>query len=195
MALKDSPFAKMQNIGRTLTLYSSILHLVEWDQETYMPSGAIEVRSLQIEYLSGFIHKQKTSPSFKKALAKLIDLETGEILNKNHSPAEKSAIYLWHKEWKQDSKIPTSFIKESAKVSSASLHAWSLAKKNSDFKTFEPFLEKTVRLAQKKAKILGCKEHPYDALLDLYEPDMTVSKLMPLFKDLKTSLTKLLQGI
>ena len=192
---KDSPFAAMQAIGKTISLYTSILQVVEWDQETYMPSKAIDVRSDQTELLSGFIHKQKTSASFKKALAKLCDLKTGEILQKDLPLAEKAAVRLWHKHLKEDSKIPASFVKLWAKTSSASLHAWDQAKKTADFKLFAPHLQKMVSLCQKKAKLLGYKEHPYDALLDLYEPGMTVSKLTPLFAELKTSLMQILQNI
>ena len=167
--------------------------MLEWDQETYMPTGAIDVRSDQIELLSGFIHKQKTSSSFKKALAKLVDLSSGKIIQKDLSLEENSAARLWYKEWNQASKLPSSFIKECSKTSSASLHAWSQAKKEANFSIFKPFLEKTVILAQKKAHFLGYKEHPYDALLDLYESEMTVTKLTPLFTELKKSLTQLLQ--
>ncbi len=194
-ASKNPLFDKMQSIGTSISLSSSILQLLEWDQETYMPPGSLKVRSDQIELVAGFIHKQKTSPSFKKALAKLCDLQSGELLQKDLSIPEQSASRLWYKNWKQDSKLPTSFIKQSAKLSSASLHAWASAKKKADFTIFEPLLQKTLLVAQKKAKLLGYKDHPYDALLDLYEPDMTVAKLTPLFNDLKTSLTTLLQKI
>ncbi len=192
---KNTPFAKMQAIGKSISLYASILQLAEWDQETYMPPGSIDVRSEQIELLSGFIHKQRTSASFKKALRALCDLKTGEPHQKDLSLAQQSAIRLWHKHWAQDSKLPASFVKLCAKTSSASVHAWSQAKKTNNFKLFAPLLEKTIKLCQKRANLLGYKEHPYDALLDLYEPDMTVALLEPLFAELKVALKKLLEQI
>ncbi|MBX9923129.1 MAG: carboxypeptidase M32 [Rhabdochlamydiaceae bacterium] len=189
---KDPAFAKLQKISTENTIYQSIYLVLEWDQETYMPPGAIEARANQIELLSGFVHKQKTSPSFKKTLGQLVDLTTGTPLSNKWSLQESACLRLWHKDWEKESKLPSSFVKECAKNSSASLAAWSQAKQQADFSLFAPYLEKTVALARKKAKLLGYKEHPYDALLDLYEPDMTVAKLTPLFQELKTALTEIL---
>ena len=82
-----------------------------------------------------------------------------------------------------------------AKTSSKALHAWSEAKRHNSFKQFAPHLEKLISLNKKKAEYLGFKEHPYDALLDLYEPEMTTAYLTPLFGKLKISLTELLKSI
>jgi len=195
MSSKNPLFDKVQALGKTTALYISIQHVIAWDQETYMPPGAQQLRAEQMELLAGLIHKQKTSPSFKKALSELCDLETGELLQTDLSPSQKAAIELWHKNWKDDTKLPAAFIKQKAKVSSASLHAWNSAKEKKNFKLFESHLKKTVELAQKQAKLLGYKEHPYDALLDEYEPGMTVATLTPLFAELKEALTSLLKQI
>jgi carboxypeptidase Taq len=188
-------FDKLQALGKTTALYVSIQHVIAWDQETYMPPGAQQLRADQMELLAGVIHKQKTAPSFKKALSHLCNLETGELLETDLSPSQKAAVKLWYKNWKDDSKLPSSFIKQKAKVCSESLHAWNSAKEEKNFKLFEPLLKKTVELAQKQAKLLGYKEHPYDALLDEYEPGMTVATLTPLFTELKEGLTSLLKEL
>jgi carboxypeptidase Taq len=192
---QKSHFSNMQKAALKSDILTSTLQLLEWDQETYMPKGAIDVRSSQIELLSDLIHKHKTSTSYKKALSKLVDLETGKPLDETASLAIKSAGKLWHKEWTQATKLPSSLIKQIAKNTSTSLHAWDLAKKNKDFSLFAPHLEKMVSLVRKKANFLGYKEHPYDALIDLYEPEMTVAKLSPLFLELKTALRSLLGKI
>jgi carboxypeptidase Taq len=45
------------------------------------------------------------------------------------------------------------------------------------------------------AEILGFEEHPYDALLDLYEPGIKTSQVAALFDDLKEGLVPLLREI
>lgn len=192
---KDPTFAKLKKMSYENTVYQSIYQVLEWDQETYMPPGAIEVRSQQIELISGFVHRQKTSPTFKKTLAQLVDLTSGTPLTDQWALPESACLRQWHRDFEKESKLPSSFVKECAKNSSASLSAWSQAKHQANFSLFAPFLEKSVLLARKKTKFLGYKEHPYDALLDSYEPGMTVSKLIPLFEELKTALTQLLSAI
>jgi carboxypeptidase Taq len=58
-------------------------------------------------------------------------------------------------------------------------------------------LEEIVQLNREKADALktGSDAHPYDALLDAFEPDMTVAQLDPLFEQLEAALTPLLQQI
>src|SRR3990167_7647061 len=99
---KNSPFIKLQKLGQASALYSSILRVIEWDQETYMPLGSFEVRIEQIELMSGFIHKLNTSKAFEKTLAKLIDLSTGILLDNDLSKVEQAAVRLWHKKWKKE---------------------------------------------------------------------------------------------
>lgn len=192
---KDPLFAKLQKMSYESTLYHSIYLLLEWDQETYMPPKAIEARSDQIELLSGFIHKQKTSPAFQKTLGQLVDLTNGKPFSTHWSLEESACLRLWHRDLEKETKLPASFVKECAKSSSASLSAWNEAKKQGNFSLFALHLEKAVSLARKKAKFIGYKKHPYDALLDFYEPDMTVEILDPLFQQLKEDLSKLLSKI
>jgi carboxypeptidase Taq len=103
------------------------------------------------------------------------------------------------KEWKrthlQEIKIPSAFVKTFATVCSKATHVWAEAKKHNKFSLFAPHLQKIVTLCRKKADFLGFQGHPYDALLDLHEPGMTVAELTPLFGRLKASLTALLKTL
>lgn len=190
-----NPYTKLHALSRNIALLSSTEQLLEWDQETYMPGGAIAVRAGQVELMASLTHKQKTSPAFSKALAKLIDIDSGRILSGGLSPAQIASVKEWRREYLQVAKLPSSFVKSFAKTCSTAVHAWTSAKKRNDFHEFSPHLKKIVSLTRKKAEILGYKEHPYDALLDLYEPDVTCAYLTPLFARLKTGLTELLKKI
>ena len=64
------------------------------------------------------------------------------------------------------------------------------ARSKNDFKTFEPKLKKLVELKRKEAELLGYENHPYNALLNLYEPLQTVSDTDVLFDDLKKELVQ-----
>ncbi len=188
-------YAKLHQISKNAAVLNAVQQLLDWDQETYMPSDAIGLRSLQNELLASLVHKQRTGPAFAKALAKLVDLSSGALLDTSLSPPQIAAVREWRRDYLQDKKLPASFVKTFAKTTSNATHAWAKAKKSGKFREFSPFLEKIVKLCRKKADLLGYKDHPYDALLDIYEPDMTVSYLNPLFDRLKTSLTQLLKAI
>lgn len=188
-------YDKLLSLSKTIRLMNAVEGLLDWDQETYMPKEAIEIRALQSELLASLVHRQKTSKAFAKALTTLIDLETGEINNDRLIPAQIAALREWRRDFLKDSKLPNAFVKQFAKLTSTACHVWKTAKEHNDFKTFAPHLEKIVHLSRKKADILGFKDHPYDALLDQFEPDMKSSTLTPLFNKLKLSLTQLIKDI
>lgn len=188
-------YDKLLSLSKTITLMNSVEGLLDWDQQTYMPKEAIEVRALQIELLASLIHRQKTSKAFAKALSALIDIETGEVNDDRLTSVQIAALREWRRDFLKDSKLPNAFVKQFAKTTSAACHVWKTTKEHNDFKTFAPHLEKIVNLSRKKADLLGFKEHPYDALLDLFEPEMKTSILNPLFGKLKLFLTQLLKDI
>ncbi|HEY5259616.1 MAG TPA: carboxypeptidase M32 [Rhabdochlamydiaceae bacterium] len=188
-------YQKLHETSKATSLFASIQSLLEWDQETYMPNDAADYRGQQVSAIANLVHKQKTSPKFVKELKSLINLETGAVLDTTLSPQLHASLREYRRDYLQASKIPASFVKLFSKTTSQGLHAWSYAKKNDRFSHFAPHLEKIVKLSRKKAEYLGYKDHPYDALLDLYEPGITVATLTPLFSKLKTALTALVKEV
>lgn len=190
-----SAYDKLLALSKSATLMGAIHSLLDWDQETYMPKEGIELRSLQIEKIASLCHREKTSTSYAKALSSLIDLKTGEIADSSLSPAQMAALREWKRDYLQAVKLPNAFVKQFAKTTSAACHAWQTAREHNDFQAFAPHLEKIVSLSRKKADLLGYEAHPYDALLDLYEPEMKTAFLTPLFSKLKIALSQLLKEI
>lgn len=190
-----SAYNKLLALSKSASLMGAIQSLLDWDQETYMPKDSIELRSLQTEKIASLCHREKTSKSYAKALSNLIDLETGEVSDSSLSPAQMAALREWRRDYLQAIKLPNAFVKQFAKTTSAACHAWQTAREHNDFKGFAPHLEKIVSLSRKKADLLGYQAHPYDALLDLYEPEMKTAFLTPLFTKLKIALTQLLKEI
>jgi len=195
MKTQKDLFAKLKELSGKITTLEAIGAVLSWDQETYMPSGAIEARSEQLALLNGIIHKEKTSSSYKKALSALVDLSTGECQQPHASLEVRAAAREWRRNFIRDAKLPSAFVKKFSLCTSASLHAWDEAKKKNNFSLFKPHLEKIVTLSRKKASLLGYANHPYDALLDLYDPGLTVEKLTPLFAALKEALIILFNKI
>lgn len=188
-------YAKVLKISKVAAIQESISSLCGWDQETYMPDEGIILRSQQIELLAGMVHKERTSKKFAAALGKLIDLETGQILDQTLTPAQRAAAREWRRDYIKAVKLPPSFVKQFAQVTSASIHAWRTAKEGNNFSQFLPHLKKVVALCRKKADILGYSEHPYDALVDLYEPEMKTSTIEALLGRLKIPLIALFKAV
>lgn len=191
----NSLLTSLLSHSKTIALLKAAESLLFWDQDTYMPKEAVEARSEQIQLINSLIHKEETSDSFKDALESLINLKTGEILSEDLTTDEISNLKNWRRDFLISTKIPDSFVKEESELTTKALHAWSDARKKKDFSLFAPYLKKIVALNQKKAELLGYKEHPYDALLDLHEPDMTTKEVDVIFSKLSKKLIPLLKKI
>ncbi len=193
MALSD--YEKLKKLSLQIKRLKGILMLIEWDQQTYMPSGASSNRADQIETLSGIIHREATSKNFRTALSKLINLETGLVLQNDLNNRQKASLREWRRDYIHATSLPDSFVEAFARLTSEGMQIWQEAKAKNDFNIFLPQLEKIIDMSRKKADFLGYKEHPYDALLDEYEPDMTTKEVSSLFNGLVKPLTQLLQHI
>lgn len=182
-------------LSKKIHTYQSILSLLHWDQETYMPSGGITARSEQIAELSSLIHEEKTGSAFKRCLSQLVHLKTGKPQIKGLGKEQLAACREWLNQFDKSTRLPTSFIKNFSQVTSEASQIWAIAKKSNNFKLFAPFLGKIIELNKKKAEILGFEEHPYDALLQGYEPCMSTPRVGKIFEGLETELKALLKKI
>lgn len=188
-------YAKLKTLSHYAKTLSGISSLLEWDHETYMPTGASSIRSEQLKVLAGLVHKEKTSKKFSNALSKLIDLKTGKILADDLSQEQQAALREWHRDYKRDVALPDEFVEEFAQLASQSQLIWRQAKNENKFRIFAPYLDKIVAMSRKKADFLGYKDHPYDALLDLYEPEAKSKEIQREFNTLKKDIVSLLKKI
>lgn len=188
-------YQKIFELSKHSRTLQGIVHLLDWDQETYMPPGAQEIRAEQLKVMAGLIHREKTSKKFARSLSALIDLKSGEILAKELSFQQQAALKEWRRDYLHDTALPAKFVEEFAKTTSEAINIWRKAKEKNDFSLFAPFLKKIVSLSKKKADFIGYADHPYDALLDQFEPDMKTKEVDALFSHLRKELTPLIKKL
>lgn len=167
---------------------NSSIAVLQWDSIINMPSKSVQYRSEMLGYLSERKYKMITSKKIKRYIDFFNDL-------KNLDDTTNSIVNKISKEYERNKKIPKKEYKDFIIQGTISGAAWEEARKNNDFKIFEPHLRKMVEFNQKFADYLGFKNNKYDALLDMYEPGITTAKLDKLFSNLKNSILALLQEI
>lgn len=188
-------FQKLFDHSKHIHILQGVSSLLGWDQETYMPPAAAEIRGEQLKTLAGLVHKERVSKKLSTPLKKLIDLKTGKILVDGLSSSQTAALREWRRDYLQDTALPQKFVEDFAKLTSQSLLAWRTARHDNTFSLFAPYLERIVAMSRKRADLLGYNDHPYDALLDQYEPEMTTKQVQTLFTQLRSTLTPLLKKI
>lgn len=164
--------------------------LVSWDQETMMPERATAVRAEQSAALAGVIHEKLVAPEVGEMLRELSGDAAGL------SDDERVCVREWRRDYEKATRLPDELVRELAQTTSLAQEAWVKARRHSDFSAFAPWLEKVVDLKRRQAKAYGVADGAlYDALLDDYEPRMTVAELDPLFDRLQRGLVPIVEAI
>jgi carboxypeptidase Taq len=177
---------------------NSAASLLSWDQETYMPAGGGEARAEQISTLQGIAHQKLVSPEIERLLASWLDPETGEIQDTPGETWDEPSRSLLREVWRDYSrakKLPSDFVIKLSRECSLAQQVWAEAKENHAFSQFLPNLRTVLSLKREEAEYLGYRDSPYNALLDVYEPDSTIAALRPLFAQVKERLVPLLRKI
>src|ERR1700677_1419795 len=172
-------------------LLDSIGSLLGWDERTYMPPKGSPHRADQMALIAKLAHEKITAPR----LGDLIDSLCSSDVVKD--PASDQAVNLREIRRTRDRavKMPPSLVEELARVTTRAQNVWQEARKNNDFATFAPWLDKIVRLKQQEAKAGGFSAAAYDALLDEYEPGATTAEITQVFRDLRKDLVPLVEKI
>src|SRR5512137_1863191 len=159
---------KLQELKNRLAvvgdLHSSAA-LLGWDQQTYMPPKGAPARAEQLATLERLGHEHFTDPAVGKLLDELADYAA----NLPYDSDEASLIRVTRRDYDKAKRLPAEYVEELSRTTSIAFEAWHQARKESNFKLFQPHLEKIVALKIREANYLGYQERVYDALLDEYE--------------------------
>lgn len=192
MSQTEKDYQQLFFLARHARILNGINHLLDWDQETYMPKGAAPIRAVQHETLAGLIHSEKTGKKYSTALAKLIDIRSGKVKVKGLNSAKQAALREWRRDYLKDKALPEKFVTDFAKLTSESVMAWRDAKQNDSFKQFAPFLKRIVEMNRKKADYFKYENEPYDALIDQFEPGISTETTASVFATLRKAIVALL---
>jgi len=186
--MSPSQYDKLVEFNKETSYLDQAASILHWDQETYMPPGAVEDRAAQLSTLSAMIHQRNTSSTFG-------DLLSGLKNDKTLSETQSAVVREYSRKYERMTSLPEELVREITKTQSLAQQAWAKARKENDYPAFRPFLDKMIELKQKEAECVGYDDKPYDALLDEYEPYMTCREVTEVFSRLRDRLVPIVEKI
>jgi carboxypeptidase Taq len=165
--------------------------LLEWDERVCMPDGGATTHGEMLATLRRIAHEKFTSPEVGDAI-QAARTEAGRLADDG---AAQRLVAVTARDYEKATKVPASFVAEYAQAVSAGQQAWGQARANSDFPAFKPFLEKIVALKRRYITFFPGAEHPYDVLLDDFEPSMTTADVKAVFDALRPRQVELIRAI
>ncbi|HEY6752786.1 MAG TPA: carboxypeptidase M32 [Rubrobacteraceae bacterium] len=184
---RDSVYELLKNRLATMSDLRSTRSLLFWDQQTYMPGGGVAGRAEQVATLSRLAHEMLT------------DDETKSLLDASGEPdpsSEEGALLRRAlRDYERATKLPAELVAETSRATALAETAWVRAREEADWPLFAPHLEKILALKREAAEALGYEDHPYDTLLDAYEPGAEKARLEVMFKELKEGVLPLIRAV
>jgi len=184
-------------LERLLTRQRELAHigqarsLMAWDLQTMIPPEGVPARARAVATLAAYGHRMLTDPDTDADVAVLEEAARNGSLS---GPPARMAVVL-RREIDRLRKIPEDRYRRFAELTANGEAVWRRARAEDRFADFAPLLEEIVGLLREFVERWGYQGHPYNALLDVYEPGLTVDRLDFLFARLEEGLTSLLARI
>ncbi len=164
--------------------------LMSWDFETYMPREGTEERGVADSQLR-LLYKQLLLNKDFVDLVESAKKQKEEGLN----DIEKGIVRVLDRNITRQMKIPKELTEAESLERVRGNMAWRQAREKSDFMMYEPHLKKMIEIKKQIAEKIGYGKHPYDALLDEFEEELTVDDLDKVFSALTPKIQNILKKL
>ncbi len=166
----------------------SVLNLLAWDARTQMPPGGNATRGNQVATLTNLARDLVTGAEMRDAIA-----SAREEVSRSGDAMATRALDQAEAGIDTLARIPAQLVGEMAELKSVAHAAWADARARNDFGAYAPVLDRIFAIQRQIAKAIGYADHPYDAMLSLYEPGMTLKQLHSVLNPLRAALVPLAQ--
>lgn len=185
---------KLEKLKTLLAEVADLDHaasVLSWDQQVNMPPGGHEARGQQLAALGKIAQEKFISDE----IGRLIEDLKQEFAGADPASDEAAMIRVAARNYDKARRVPPEFVAEQAVVTSRAFEAWMEAKGKSDFSIFQPHLEKVTELVKRYISFFPPADHPYDTLLDDYEPGMKTADVKAIFDALRPKQVELIKAI
>lgn len=173
-------YARLVERVQRLTGLRDAAEILAWDQQTHMPPGGTPARAAQLAALSASMHDLLSSP------------ETGRLLKdaeKKETDADHLAVLREVRfAYDRATKVPAELVQDTAEAQANGFEAWADARRRSDYKSFQPHLERLLDLRRQYAQHVAPGVPAYEALFQDFEPWVGLAES-------RANLTKLRDGL
>ena len=161
--------------------------LLFWDQNVMMPPSGAAARGDHSATLESVTHERLTDPELGRLLERLEPWAAGE------DPDDDGVrlVRELRRDFEKAVRVPTSLAAEASRAAALGQAAWQEARAAADFGRFRDALALQIELRHRYVACFEGFEHPYDVLLDDFEPSMTTARLRPLLGELVDGLVPL----
>ena len=166
--------------------------LLGWDRETMMPARGADARG---EVIGDARAARATSASPAPELADLLDARRAGDRRRSGRRGRRDRPRRAPRPRPRRAHPGRADGRDGARHRRCAAGLGGRARRTSDFAAFRPHLERQVALRREVAACFPDVDHPYDALLEAYEPGATTAAVREVFATLRAGLVPLIAQI
>lgn len=176
---------------KTICCLKEAASLLWWDRQTHMPPGGAPPRAEQLATLQRLAHQLLVADETRQ----LLESAEREVEGLSQDDDDYCLVRACRREFRRAACLPAELVAELASTTVMAQEAWVDARRKKRYAVFLPHLVKILGLIKQVAEHRGYQEHPYDALLDEYEPGLKTGTVRRLFAELGPPLVDLVGRI
>jgi carboxypeptidase Taq len=158
-----------------------------WDQRVTMPPLGTDARADQLATLGRLAHEMFTDDE----IGRLLDASEPLVQELPYDSDDASLVRVTRRDREKARRVPAELREEMTREAARGHHAWVQARRDSDYASFRPYLEKNIELKRRYVECFEWSDSPYTPLLDDYEPGMLTTEVREVFSVLRPALTEL----
>lgn len=174
-----------------MNMYNEAIGLMHWDMRTKAPRKSMSYRSEVVGMLSAEVFRMLVSDQMGEWLKHLNEPETLKQLDE----ITRKMVIEYSREYERNRKIPADQYEKYVVLASEAEAVWETHKADGQFDKVRPYLQQLIEFNRQFIEYWGYEEHPYEALLEPYEPGLKVAQLDRVFAELKEQLVSLVAKI
>lgn len=190
MAQSKSADQLLLALGEIVDL-ERVAGLLGWDQQTMMPAHGGASRARQRATIALIAHERFVSDE----VGRLLEECEAATQEDEYESFERSLVRVVRRQYEKERRVPKELAADMSAAASNAHEAWVAAREASRFDAFLPSLEAGIELRRRYVSCFEGASHPYDYLLDDYEPGVTTADIQAIFAELREGLVPLVRAI
>src|SRR6478609_4819199 len=158
-----------------------------WDQRVTMPPRGTDARADQLATLGRIAHERFVDDE----VGRLLDDAEPQVAALEHDSDDASLVRVTRRDWEKARRVPADLHEEMTREGARGHHAWVEARRDNDYASFRPYLERNLELKRRYVECFEWSDSPYTPLLDDYEPGMLTTEVRDVFAVLRPALSDL----
>jgi carboxypeptidase Taq len=185
--MSDPLEALKERMGELADL-RNVSELLDWDRQTMMPPRGALSRAEAAATIERISHEMFVSAD----TGRLIEAAADHLDGAQPDSDEAALVRVVRRRWEKARRVPARLAADLTRAAALGQQAWTVAREQSDFAQFMPYLERNVKLVQRYVDCFDDFECAYDPLLDDFEPGARTADVTRLFDQLKAELRVLI---